>query len=155
MALFDTSRLPNRMVVRPSGIWDARAPFHIFLKIYKIQQRAYDVSTLCLDRVLCDLPVARSLGKSLESFLVVPTSNRSRRAWHSYERAQTEKNLKGELVKPMYSNTRYDLLKALESLKRSVVVSSFSLFEAYVNCWLLNHLLWELESGKEWGTLEY
>ena len=150
MALYDIARLPTAMVVRPSGIWNARAPFHTFLKVYKSQQRSYDLSTLCLERVGRDLLAARDAGEEIESFLVVKESHTSRRVWRSYVKARVERNLKGELKRPIYSNTRRDLLIAHESLKRNIMVSSFSLFEAYVNSWLLNYLLWKLESGQAW-----
>lgn len=154
MALFDVSRLPTEIVVRPSGIWNTRAPFHTFLKVHKGQSRAYDLTTLCLERVGWDLPRAREDGKTLEEFLVVDKSNRSQRAWRNYSKAQTERNLQGELKKPIYSNTRHDLIMAHESLKRSALAFTFSLFEAYVNCWLLNYLLYKLETEQEWSKIE-
>src|SRR4051812_30186077 len=109
MATYDASRLPFPIVVRPSGIWDSRAPMHTFCKIQKSHQRAYDLTTLCHERISADLLAARDAGTTLEDFLVVKDNNRSRRTWRSYEKAQVDRNLKGELKKPRYSNTRFDL----------------------------------------------
>jgi hypothetical protein len=43
---------------------------------------------------------------------------------------------------------------AYEFLKENTVISSYALFERYVNCWLLNYLLLKLESGLNWDPLE-
>jgi hypothetical protein len=154
MALYDTARIPSLMVVRPSGIWNARAPFHTFLKVYKGQQRSYDMSTLCLESVSWGLPVARKDGRPLKEYLVVSDSNRSKRAWKSYAEAQVDRKPDGTLWEPIYGNARNDVKMAYEVLKETIVISSYALFERYVNCWLLNYLLWKLESGLNWDSTE-
>ena len=144
MAEFNKRALPSEMVVRPSGIWDSRAPFHTFMKINKADSRAYEITRLCIERVTSDLPVAREAGKTLEEF-IVPKTDIARRAWRNYAKAQLRRNREGVIQKPAYGHMKHDLIMSNEILKFSTLVRSITLFESYLNCWLLNYLLCKLE----------
>jgi len=146
MAEFDYEKIKKPIIVRPSGIWDSRAPFHNFIIIHKNHLRIYLVSVLCTEKYYADYPKARADGKTLEEFLVAPERNRSKRAWRNYIKAQTERYSDGRIKPPIYSNTAHDLVAAHFQLKRSTVVLQFTLFEQYLQCWLLNYLLAKLEN---------
>jgi len=150
MAEFDVLRLPRELVIRPSGIWNSRAPFHNFLALFKIEGRAFAITTMCYERIDAELLLAREQGKTLEEFLVTQTNHRSRRAWNSYVRNQTERNLEGIIKGPIYSNARHDLVVGHDLLRRSTVIATLSLFESYIQCWLLNYLLIKLERQEKW-----
>lgn len=154
MAQFDKTALPPEMVVRPSGIWNSRAPFHTFMKVNKADSRAYELTRLCIERITFDLPIARDAGKTLEEFLV-PGTDIARRAWKSYANAQLRRNRGGVIQKPAYGHFKHDLIMSNEILKFSTLVRSITLFESYVNCWLLNYLLCKLELGQVWTKTEY
>ena len=153
MAEFDKKSLPSDLVVRPSGIWDSRAPFHTFIKINKADSRAYEINRLCFERVTFDLQVARKAGKTLEEF-IVPKTDIARRAWKNYTKAHLRRNREGVIQKPAYGHTRHDLIMSNEILKFSTLVRSMTLFESYMNCWLLNYILCKLELGQTLTKLE-
>ena len=154
MAVFDIKRLPRNMVVRPSGTWDTRAPFHYFLAIYRREMRAYALSSMVNDRMDGDLLQARTDGKTLEAFLVAEGGYSAKRFWRDYQRNQTETNLEGVVRGPIYSEARNDLLVAQELLRKGSIVSIFSLLEAYVHSWSLNFLLAKAETGISWKKRE-
>ena len=135
------------MVVRPSGIWNSRAPFHTFLQINKANSRAYELTRMCLERIKQEMPVAREGGETLEEFLG-KTNDISRRAWKNYAKAINKRNREGQIQNPAYGHTKHDLIMCDEILKFSTFVRSMTLFESYVNCWLLNYLLCKLELGE-------
>lgn len=146
MAVFDYEKIPKPIIARPSGIWDSRAPFHNFITLHKIHQRIYLVSVLCTEKYYADYPLARAEGKTLEEFLVASGRDRSNRAWRNYVKAQTERYSDGRIKPPIYSNIAHDLIAAHFQLKRSTVILQFTLFEQYLQCWLLNYLLTKLEN---------
>lgn len=149
MADFDYEKIPKPIVARPSGIWDSRAPFHNFLVIHKNHQRMYLISVLCAEKYYSEYTKARAEGKTLEEFLVAKERDRSKRAWRNYVKVQTERYADGTIKPPIYSNTAHDLTVAHFQLKRSTVILQFTLFEQYLQCWLLNYLLARLENGYE------
>jgi len=142
------------MVVRPSGIWNSRAPFHTFMQINKANSRAYELTRLCLERIKSDIPAAREEGKTLEEFLGVKNNDISRRAWKNYTKAIYKRNGEGEIQNPAYGHTTHDLIMCNEILKFSTFVRSMTLFESYLNCWLLNYLLCKLELGQSLNRSE-
>jgi hypothetical protein len=150
MADFDLRNFPGNFIARPSGIWDTRAPFHYFLAIYKREMRTYAISAMVNDRMDGDLLKARADGKTLNEFLVAEGGYSARRYWKDYELSQTKTNLEGIVRGPIYSEARKDLLVAQEALRRSSLISTFSLFEAFIHCWALNYLLAKLECGHSW-----
>ncbi len=154
MALFDAVAIPEDLVARPSGIWDTRAPFHYFIALFKREMRYYTISAMVHDRTDGDLVAARAAGKTLKDFLVEEGGKSSGRYWRDYALNQTETNLEGVIKGPIFSNARSDLLFAQQSLRRSSVISTFSLFEAYIHSWVLNYLLATLESGSQWTPAE-
>ncbi len=154
MAKFDYDKIPKPIIVRPSGIWDSRAPFHNFLMIHKKHMRMYLISVLCNEKYYFDYKKARSEGKTLEEFLVIPSRNKSQRAWRNYVKCQTERYSDGRTKLPIYSNIANDLVVAHEQLKKSAVILHFTLFEQYLQCWLLNYLLIKLETRRSLNKTE-
>jgi hypothetical protein len=153
MAQFNKALLPRKMVVRPSGIWNSRAPLHTFLKINKAETREYELAKLCISRIRRDLPIARDAGTSLEDFFVTK-DDMSRRSWKTYAQAYLRRNREGLIQKPAYGHVQHDLIMCVERIKFATLIRSITLFESYINCWLLNYLLYKLESGQEWTQAE-
>jgi hypothetical protein len=153
MASFDRNILPVEMVVRPTGIWDSRAPFHTFVKVNKANTRGYEITRMCLEKVTHDLPSARSDGIPLKDYMT-PKNDVSRRAWANYEKAQSRVNLEGKLQSPAYGHVGHDVLMSKDILRYSTLVRSMTLFEQYVSCWLLNYLICKIEIGQKWNPVE-
>jgi len=154
MAEYNIKKLPKRIVIRPSGIWDTRAPLHTYFTIQKGQQRAYDITILAHERVETDFSRFRDDGIELRSYLRIPNRGQSVRSWNSYERAWSRRNREGQVSKPSYGGARGDLWKARAFMRKAALLSALSLFEAYVNSWMLNFLLIKLEHSIDWTKFE-
>jgi hypothetical protein len=123
------------------------------MQINKANSRAYELTRMCVERIKKDMPSAREEGKTLEEFLG-KTNDISRRAWKNYAKAISKRNREGKFQNPQYGHTKHDLIMCDEILKFSTFVRSMTLFESYVNCWLMNYLLCKLELGERFNRFE-
>jgi hypothetical protein len=147
MAEFKIAELPKNLIVRPSGVWDTRAPFHYFLAIFKRENRARVITTLSYFQTESALNKARSEGVPIKDFFIQQCGIQAKRPWRSYEKYQTERSSDGVIKSPIFSNAKSDLYAGQSLMSRGSVVSNYTLFETYLQSWLLNYLLAKLENG--------
>lgn len=146
MPLYDKTKLPTGMVVRPSGIWNSRAPMHTYIKVTKAETRAYEIGRLSLEKAAFGIDGARENGVNLEDY-IVPKNDLGRRAWKVYSRAYMRRNREGVIQNPSYGHVKHDLIMSAQILRFTTLIRSVTNFESYVNCWVLNHVLSKLELG--------
>lgn len=147
MPLYDKAKLPSEMIVRPSGIWNSRAPLSTYIKVTKAETRAYEIARLALERVTAGMDAARASGITLDDYLV-PKTNIGKRAWKVYAKAHLRRNREGVIQNPSYGHCKHDLLMSGQVLRFSTLIRSVTNFESYVNCWTLNNILSKLECGE-------
>ena len=144
--------MPPDIVIRASGIWDTRAPFHIFLNEHRAINRTYHLTTVSL-RYLQDL--ARSNpGRSGRNFFQIRNSSMEKcKAWRGFELSYPLDE-RGKRRIPEMSGIAEELKAAIYNLRRASISSYVSLFETYFHCWVLNYLLAKLENGTSWTSDE-
>lgn len=141
------------LVIRPSGIWNSRAPFHNWLLAYKSINRSYELTIVGTERTEFDLVALARKGRSTKKFFGKGGSARGAKAWLAY-RAALGKTPDGELLVPTTAMLIGDLEEIRVAMRQSTLVRLYSAFEAFVNCWLLNRLLSKLETGLSWTPAE-
>jgi hypothetical protein len=144
-SIYDKSNLPSPIIIRPTGIWNSRSPFHSFLQIYKANSRSYELTRMCIEKAKRDMREAKGAGLELEQFLG-KASDISRRAWKNYVKSIIKRDQEGNPQNPMYGNLKHDLIMSERAVRFSTFISSMTLFEGYMNCWLVNYLLAKLEA---------
>jgi hypothetical protein len=150
-------QMPPDMVIRPSGVWNTRAPFHSFLQEYKAANRVYALSVLAASRVRRDLEHPTRQPFSVRKYFS-PSDGGLRRdawAWHYY-RSAFSKDLMAGGAPP--TPTRDQVCENLEGVigaaRRATLIRLATLFEMYTQCWTLNYLLARLETNMLWTNEE-
>jgi hypothetical protein len=151
-------RMPPDIVIRPSGVWDSRAPLHNFLSAHRRTIRTYNSLTLAVNRLTHD---ARQPGVALRSakkWLKADTGAAlGGRAWGNYRRA-LYRTTADTPASPSIPDFVSDLSLALYDIRRQTILWHASLFETFAQCWALNYLLSVLEdgneNGREWSRAE-
>jgi hypothetical protein len=143
------------IVVRPSGIWNSRAPLNNYIGERRELSRATCIMTLALSALHHD---ASQEGKerSGRQFLErVSKNNRvAGEAWLDYRRS-FDRPAVGKHPQPRVPELAVDSAKAIYDVREMTVIRLASLFEAYAQCWALNYLLGSLETQKKWSEAEY
>lgn len=142
------SAVSQDLIIRPSGVWDTRAPFHNWLVAYKSSNRVYELSVLCTERVDADLSSRLSDGRSTNKYIKRDddSTGRSMKAWAGY-RGALGKAPDGSLRSPTAEELKSDLDAICISVRQATLIRLYSAFESFLNCWALNYLLARLESG--------
>ena len=147
-------RMPPDIVIRPSGIWDSRAPFHNFLLAHRRIIRTYNVLTLAVCRLTHEAGDARVAARPAQKWLRAQgASMQSYRSWGNYRRTlpRSEPDI---LPKPTVRDVASHLDESLYDLRRHTVIAYSAAFETFTQCWALNYLLSVLENGHAWNHRE-
>jgi hypothetical protein len=150
----DKWKLLPRMVARPSGVWDSRAPFNDFLLSYRQQSRSYYAASLAL------YEIRRRGSRLFEPSKYSPSFFRARDkeaiasgAWLSYTKAFGCVP-GGTRHKPTSQEILEDIEVAIWELREAAIVRNVALFETFSQCWALNMLLAKIENGRTWAASE-
>lgn len=150
-----TPTMPPDVIVRPSGVWNSRAPFHDYLQQLRTFNQLYFAAMLAIDfveregrkRAQRDLPLNLFLHIRSARLLV-------KRALLAY-RKSLPTHPPGETPQMPTAARLVDTLETVEHfLRSSIIVQYSSMFETFVQCWVLNMLLCKLESGESWTSDE-
>jgi hypothetical protein len=146
--------LPIHLVVRPSGIWNSRAPLHNYILERKKLSRTTSVLTLAtyeLRRQAKQASATKPVDRLLKG--VVGVEAVASQAWTDYRRSNG-KRPDGFTPKPTAQDLIDDSFEALTSIREMATVRLSALFEAFSQCWALNYLLTLLENGEGWSKSE-
>lgn len=136
------------VVVRPSGVWNTRAPLHLFLQRMHEIQRDYCLLTLAVSRTRYDAEHrAPGVGPSAANFMRKRVSGPvASKAWNGYRDSwrRTHGSPDGQ---PSIEELEQDLGLALYPIREQSVVKVASVFETFVQSWALNMILATLEAG--------
>jgi hypothetical protein len=129
-------------IVRPSGIWNTRAPLHWFFGQSIQLQQSYALLTMAVSRTRYDaehLPAnaTNSAAKFMHARYSGPVASK---AWNTYRWAW--RALRSDQTgQPSITDVENDLAFTLYAIREYAVVRYSSLFESFVQCWALNMLL--------------
>jgi hypothetical protein len=135
-------------VVRPSGVWNSRAPLHNFFYQSALIKQTYGLLTGAVARTRYDATqLAPESATSSRRFMRSEfAGHAASKAWGTYRDAWQGLNGKyGE--QPSIQNVKADLAISLYAVRESTIVRYSALFEAFVQCWSLNMILAKLESA--------
>lgn len=141
------------LIIRPSGVWNSRAPFHNWLLLYKHLNRAYELAILSTDHLSLDFESLSKDDQSLTKYFLKPGTARSSKAWKGY-RGAWGKTPDGKLRTPTLEEVNLDLHEIRVAVRRGTLIGLYTGFEAFLNCWLLNYLLAKLERNHPWTQAE-
>ena len=144
------NKLPD-IVIRRSGIWNSRVPFHNFLVERREISRTYHVLTLAIYQLRYDAGQddPNRSGRNFFRKVARETKATPAKSWKGY-RLSFGRDSEGELRTPTVSDLSKDLKEALYDVRESAIVKFASLFESFAQCWALNFLLSKLENGTGW-----
>src|SRR5258706_3922468 len=136
---------PLDIFIRPSGVWDTRAPLFRFISGHRKENEIYHALILGVNHL-----VTQADGKDVNSsaatmLLSEPEVYAQRRAWKSYINSfpNTATGIKSN---PSIGQFKHSLDMSVSSITEYAVISYFGLFETYMRCWALNFLLAKLEN---------
>lgn len=136
-------------IVRPSGVWNSRAPLHNFFQRSAQLQQVFGLLTCAVARTRYDadhIPAGTANTSArgfMRSQIAGPVASK---AWMAYRDAWRRLRAK-ESEQPTIQDVERDLALTLFSIRESTVVSYSALFESFVQCWALNMLLAALEAN--------
>ena len=150
--------MPPDIVIRSSGVWDSRSPFHQFLERHKKLNRSYSLA------VLLALKIQREF-EGNDATSVRPYFNprkgssrianpRESAAWKSYKLALGRDRTTGDFRSPSVSDIILDAEGIVSAVRSSTLTTEVALFESYLQCWSLNYLLDKLEKTETWTNEE-
>lgn len=146
-----TLRMPPDIVIRPSGVWDSRAPLHTFLAAQREIIRTYNVLTLAVYRLTNEAEEPAIAQRSGRYWLRAHrTGVQAGRSWGNYRRTLPRKR-RDILPTPVARDVALDLSQSLYPLRRDTIVRYSAVFETFAQCWALNYLLALIEGGREWS----
>lgn len=141
------------LVIRPSGVWNTRAPHHFFLLQARLVQRDYSLLTLAISRTKYE--ASHFTGEETPSVRAFMSPRGSGpvgyKAWRNY-REWWRKDRGEPNGQPSMSDVARDLGSSLNTVRESAVVKIASHFELFGQCWALNMLLALLEAGGHWSA---
>src|SRR5688572_19541542 len=140
---------PPLLVVRPSGVWNSRAPLHDFIRRSLEISRDYSTLTLAIARVRYEInhraegDTKTSVRKYLRTYDSGPIAAK---AWNRYR--SSWRSLTGEHEsQPTFDSLDSDLAIAVYAVREAAVARYSAVFETFVQCWALNMLLAYIHSG--------
>jgi hypothetical protein len=152
MSKFRSQDFPD-IVIRPSGIWNSRAPFHDYLNLHRLENRTFYLQVLAVEKIKLDGRKLPSASSAPRFFAVKESSLLAGRAYRAY-RLSYPRLPDRPPTHPTLGQVLQDLNLLLPAINEHALVSYSSLFEVYVQCWALNYLLSKLENGKSWTREE-
>lgn len=147
-------RMPPDFVIRPSGVWNSRSPFHDYLMEYKRLLRGHNALTLAVLRLRQDSEDPDVATKGARKWLRTEQGpHLGGIAWRNYKKSipRLVQNEPPTVSVAMFAD---DLDKALFDVRRNTVIAYSGLFELFTQSLALNVLLARLESGQGWTALE-
>ena len=146
--------MPPDVVIRPSGVWNTRVPFHYFVNEHRAHNRTYGTLTVCVGRIAYELAQLENQERVPKRFMKVNRLAASAAtAWNSF-RLSYPPDENGSRHEPTGSDLAEALRASVFTVREATVVSYVSAFETYVQCWALNYLLAKLEGGSPWSIPE-
>ena len=141
------------VVIRPSGVWDSRAPFHDFLNQHRLENRIYYIGVLTIEKLRYELRQLPTTNPARSFFAAKDASPISGRAWRAYK-LSFPRNPNEPPIHPTLAQTSQDLSLLSLAYNEHAIVSYSSLFELFAQCWALNCLLSKLENNESWSQSE-
>jgi len=148
--------MASQLVIRPSGVWNSRAPFNDYLIRRRQVLRTYNALTLAIYRLRDEATNPAVARRSAAKWLRVSRAGvQAGVSWREYRRTLPRDdpdpdNLPTVTVKEFVPH----LDDALYDLRQYATVSQSAIFETYAQCWALNVLLAKLETGGGWQRYE-
>jgi hypothetical protein len=140
---------PQDIVIRPSTVWNTRAPYHNLFELQKLLTQTHAVTTMALEslagRELRNLSQEELKGK-------LATSGSTLSAWKSW-RKSFAKSLR-DAGGPSGRDLAEAVVPMQRTLRHAILTSYISAFDHYVVSWSLNYLLARLEVGLGWTRRE-
>src|SRR5688500_9650811 len=124
------------MVIRPSGVWNSRAPFLEFQRHHRSINRTFHILVVAVNRLVGDARRAPSLTTAKKFFSVKTLSRDGNRSWSSYRKG-FGRNSDGQWPTPDLSDVTSDLTLALADVTEYAVLRYSSMFETFTQCWAL------------------
>lgn len=146
-------QMPPDVVIRSSGIWDTRAPYHRFTWGMRYLLRRHFSLEMAAVVFQQALPNTQVSSKELAKILKVKNTKEGSHAYQRYRKMFTRNREAGEL-RPSLRDYHWSAKGALFEWRKSTIVSIAGMFETYVQCWALNVLLAKLEGGLLWSQDE-
>ncbi len=143
------------IVIRPSGVWNSRAPLHNYIHERRALSKTTCLLTLAIYALRHDARSEQDPDRSGRQFLARITKEEAVAAvaWLDYRRS-FPKGLDGKNPQPSVGQIAADAILALYDIREMTIVRLSSLFEAYAQCWAMNYLVAVLEAGKSWSSKE-
>jgi hypothetical protein len=145
-----TATSSTSIVIRPSGVWNSRAPF----TNYFLANRQIGLHFNVLILSACYLRSLLRRQKSDRAIREIAEADRIATFALLGYRKSIGKDAKGQRRKPTCRDFETDVTAALQDLYEAGVVKVASLFESFALCWALNSLLARLERGERWSQEE-
>ena len=136
-------------IVRPSGVWNSRAPLHNFFSEAAQLQHQYGLLTCAVTRTRYEAShqLAGDTANS-KSFMRARVAGAiASKAWNSYRDSWRRLNGRYE-DHPSIPEVERDLATMLFAIREATVVRYSALYESYVQSWALNMLLAAQERGR-------
>ncbi len=148
-----STRMP--IVIRPSGVWNSRAPLHNYIHERRALSKTTCVLTLAIYALRHDARAEHDPARSGRQLLGRITKEEAvaGQAWLDYRRS-FPKGLDGKNPQPSVGQVANDAILALYDIREMTIVRLSSLFEAFAQCWTMNYLAAVLETGKSWSSKE-
>ena len=141
---------PPDLVIRPSGVWDTRAPFHSFLREHRRERDLHSLM-LSIGRVSSDAAAEEPTASAKVVFRPKKSGLDSALSWKSYKYGWRTAGNEGD---PTAKDVRRCLRLATTAITEQAIVSLCGYFETFCQCWALNMLLVRLEAGTQWSKAE-
>lgn len=138
---------PITLVIRPSGIWDSRAPLATFIQYHRKLIQTYNLLTLALGKIRVELTEPLHEDIKPAYFRLKKGGERAKDAWNSLKNTYGSKSPTGEEIARETS-------RAFRSAVEYVLIRYVAMFETHINCWALNVLLARLERRQMWSSAE-
>lgn len=135
------------IVIRPSGVWDTRAPFNTFLRHHNHINDVFHSLNLVIGWTSLQVHLAGA-EMPARQFLVVKRLPKVHAL--SFPSYQTTLTSGPEKRTPTAADIRRSMQRALPSITHQALVSLSATFETFCQCWALNMLLSSLERSIPW-----
>lgn len=149
------SPTPENLVIRPSGIWNSRAPLNEYIQQDRAIKKSVAAIIVALYMLREKLEGEEDKSHSASQILkeIIQKKQNASEAWSMYRRAHGIKD--GKAVQPTVSNLWQDSYTAFADVQEMAVIRLSATFEAFAQCWTLNYILAKLESGSRLSTDEH
>jgi hypothetical protein len=138
------------LIVRPSGVWNSRAPLHNYVLERRALSKATCVLTLAIYALRHNASKEPDRNRSGRQFLagIVKTEIVAGEAWVDYRRSHN-KQADGKHPQPTVDQLATDAMRSVYDVREMTIVRLSSLFESFAQCWAINYLIGKLEADLE------